>query len=93
MTAQLFVIAATVAVVAATRSLWSPCGLSMLSTLNPVSERGRGHRYPLTAAWFLVGALTGGALLGAVAAAGRSCSGSPIRRRRCSSSRSWCWRS
>jgi hypothetical protein len=42
----------------------------MLSTLNPVSERGRGHRYPPTAAWFLLGALAGGALLGAGAAVG-----------------------
>lgn len=70
MTAQLFVIAATVAVVAALRSLWSPCGLSMLSTLNPVSERGRGHRYLPTAAWFLLGALAGGAVLGSGAALG-----------------------
>jgi MFS family permease len=70
MTAELFIIAAVVAVVAAVRSLWSPCGLSMLTTLNPVSERGRGHRYLPTAAWFLLGAVAGGALLGGATGVG-----------------------
>ena len=32
-------VAALVAVVAALRSLWSPCGLSMLSTITPLAER------------------------------------------------------
>lgn len=58
------------AVFAAIRGLWSPCGLSMVSTLNPFSERSRGHRYPLTAAWFVAGAALGGAVLGGVAALG-----------------------
>jgi hypothetical protein len=40
-----------VAVVAALRGTWSPCGLSMLSSLNPVSERSRGHRFWGTAVW------------------------------------------
>ncbi len=61
-------IAAVVAVVAAARSVWSPCGLSMVSTITPVTERGRGHRYPVTAAWFVLGAVAGGAVLGAGAA-------------------------
>jgi hypothetical protein len=58
-----------VAVVAAIRSTWSPCGLSMLSTLTPMTERGRGHRYPVTAAWFVVGSLLGSFLLGLPVAA------------------------
>jgi len=56
-----------VAVVAAVRSTWSPCGLSMLSTITPIGERARGHRYPVTAAWFIAGAALGGATLGALA--------------------------
>lgn len=63
-------VGALIAVFAAIRGLWSPCGLSMVSTLNPLSERSRGHRYPLTAAWFVAGAALGGAVLGGVAALG-----------------------
>src|SRR3954447_17837656 len=51
-------------VVAAVRGLWSPCGLSMLSALNPIAERGRGHRFWMTAAWYLAGAVAGAAVLG-----------------------------
>jgi MFS family permease len=54
------------AVVAAARSTWSPCGLSMLSSITPIGERGRSHRFGATAAWYVVGALLGGATLGAV---------------------------
>ena len=57
------------AVVAALRGAWSPCGLSMLSALNPVSERARGHRYAATAGWYVLGAALGGAALGGVCAA------------------------
>jgi hypothetical protein len=57
------------AVAAAIRSTWSPCGLSMLSTLTPLAERSRGHRYAVTATWFVLGATLGGATLGLVAAA------------------------
>ena len=57
-----------VAVAAAVRSTWSPCGLSMLSTITPFGERSRGHRYGATAGWFVAGSLLGGATLGAVAA-------------------------
>jgi hypothetical protein len=64
------VLGSLVAVAAAVRSTWSPCGLSMLSSITPFGERGRGHRYGVTAAWFVVGAVLGGATLGAVAAGG-----------------------
>jgi hypothetical protein len=57
-------------VVAAGRGVWSPCGLSMLSSLNPVSEAGRGHRFWATACWYVAGAAVGGALLGAACAGG-----------------------
>lgn len=58
-----------VAGAAAVRSTWSPCGLSMLSTVTPMAEKARGHRYGVTATWFVLGAGLGGATLG-VAAAG-----------------------
>src|SRR5262245_28638289 len=50
------VLGVVVAVAAAVRSTWSPCGLSMLSSITPFGERSRGHRYSVTAAWFVVGA-------------------------------------
>lgn len=56
--------AAAIAVVAAARSTWSPCGVSMLATITPLAERGRGHRYRSTAVWFVAGAVAGGATLG-----------------------------
>jgi hypothetical protein len=68
-TALLLVSAAVVAVASAVRSTWSPCGLSMLSTITPMTERSRGHRYGVTATWFVLGALVGGATLGGVSAA------------------------
>jgi MFS family permease len=61
---MLLVVAVLVAVTAAVRGMWSPCGLSMLSSLNPVSERSRGNRFWLTACWYVLGAVAGGALLG-----------------------------
>ncbi len=61
--------AALVAVTAAVRSTWSPCGVSMLATITPLAERGRGHRYRATAAWFVVGGVAGGATFGLVLAA------------------------
>jgi len=61
-------VTAIVAVAAAARGLWSPCGLSMISAINPFSERSRGNRYWLTACWFIAGSLIGGALLGGAAA-------------------------
>jgi hypothetical protein len=56
------------ALAAAVRSTWSPCGLSMLSTITPLAEQGRGHRYRSTACWFVIGAVAGGATLGLGAA-------------------------
>jgi len=61
-------LALLVAVAAAVRSTWSPCGLSMLSTITPFGERAKGHRFAATAAWFIAGATLGGLALGAVAA-------------------------
>jgi hypothetical protein len=59
-----------IAVIAAFRSTWSPCGVSMLSSITPLSESGRGHRYWATVTWFIAGALLGGLTLGSVAALG-----------------------
>jgi hypothetical protein len=56
------------AVVAGVRGTWSPCGLSMVSAINPFTEASRGHRYALTCAWFVAGAVLGGLGTGAVAA-------------------------
>jgi len=66
----LSVLASVVAVAAAIRSTWSPCGLSMLSTITPLSEGGRGHSYRSTAAWFILGSTMGGVTVGAVMALG-----------------------
>ena len=68
MTALLAALTFVMAVTAAARSTWSPCGLSMLSTITPIGERGRNHRYGSTAAWFILGAVLGGATLGTGAA-------------------------
>jgi hypothetical protein len=56
------------AVVAALRGTWSPCGLSMISSINPFSEAARGNRYLLTCLWFVLGATLGGLALGGLAA-------------------------
>ena len=64
MTALLLLLATA----AAARGVWSPCGLSMLSTITPIGERGRGHRYGTTAAWYAVGSTAGGLTLGALLA-------------------------
>lgn len=61
-------LAVLVAVAAALRSTWSPCGVSMLSTITPITEASRGRRYPVTVGWFVTGAVVGGACVGAVAA-------------------------
>ena len=70
MTTLLVLVATLVALAAALRSTWSPCGLSMLSTITPVSEQAKGHSYRATAGWFVVGATAGGVTLGALAALG-----------------------
>ena len=56
------------AVASGVRGVWSPCGLSMLSTITPMGERGRGNAYSTTARWYVAGAVAGGLCLGAVAA-------------------------
>ncbi len=58
-----------VAIAAAVRSTWSPCGLSVLSSITPLAERGRGRRFRSTAVWYISGAVLGGACLGTVMAA------------------------
>jgi hypothetical protein len=64
----LVALSVVVAVAAAVRSTWSPCGQSMLSTITPLAERTRRHRFGITAIWFLAGAMVGGATLGVGAA-------------------------
>ena len=71
----MIVVACLVAAVAALRGLWSPCGLSMLSSLNPVAERARGNRFWVTACWYVVGAAAGGLALGAACAVGAAAVG------------------
>ena len=61
-------VAIVLALVGAVRSTWSPCGLSMLSTITPLAEKGRGHRWWATATWYLTGSVAGGATLGAALA-------------------------
>lgn len=68
MNGYLVVASLITAVVAGARGSWSPCGLSMVSAINPLAERGRGNRYWLTASWFIVGSLAGGLLLGLASA-------------------------
>ena len=69
MNATIVVLGLVVALAAAVRSTWSPCGQSMLSQLTPVGEASRGYRYRTTAIWFVAGAIVGGATLGGVMAA------------------------
>lgn len=66
MTIAVFVLAIACAI----RGLWSPCGLSMLSTITPLGERSRGHSYAWSMSWYLVGATVGGVCLGACLSAG-----------------------
>ena len=58
-----------VATVSAIRGIWSPCGLSMLSSITPMTEAGRGYRFASTARWFLLGGIVGGLSIGTLAAA------------------------
>lgn len=68
MSALVVILASVIAVAAAIRSTWSPCGLSMLSTITPLGERARRNRYVTSVCWFVAGAVIGGATLGAGAA-------------------------
>jgi hypothetical protein len=60
----IFIFGIALALAAAARSTWSPCGLSMLSQITPVAEAGRNHRFSRTAGWFIAGAVLGGLMLG-----------------------------
>jgi hypothetical protein len=64
----LFWLALGTAAAAAVRGMWSPCGLSMLSSLNPVGEASRGYRFAASAGWYVAGSVAGGAILGAACA-------------------------
>jgi hypothetical protein len=64
----IFALGLVVAAVSAIRGVWSPCGLSMLSSITPMTEAGRGNRFSVTARWFVVGGIVGGLSLGALAA-------------------------
>ena len=64
MTGSLVVALLVLTIAAAVRGTWSPCGLSMVSAINPLAERSRGNRYWLTTIWFIAGAVLGGAGLG-----------------------------
>lgn len=68
MSATLLLLALPVAAISAIRGVWSPCGLSMLSSITPMTEAGRGNRFNITAAWFVVGGVLGGLSLGLLAA-------------------------
>lgn len=68
MIALVVLVGSVLAVSAAVRSTWSPCGRSMLSTITPIGERGRGHRFAAAAGWFVAGGVLGGLCLGAVTA-------------------------
>lgn len=68
MSAALVGLAAIVAIATAIRSIWSPCGLSMLSTITPMAEAGRGHSFRSTSVWFVIGSVAGGLTLGGVMA-------------------------
>jgi hypothetical protein len=64
MTFWIIAAAALATVASAVRSTWSPCGLSMLASITPLAETGRGNRFRTTASWFVVGGTVGGATLG-----------------------------
>src|SRR4029078_6659887 len=60
----IFTFGIAVALAAAARSTWSPCGLSMLSQITPGAEAGRSQPFSRTARWFIAGATLGGLMLG-----------------------------
>jgi len=79
MTIFIFIFGIVIALAAAARSTWSPCGLSMLSQITPLAEAGRGQKYARTAGWFVMGATLGGLTLGAATAvAARACAAAGV---------------
>ena len=65
---MIFTFGIAVALAAAARSTWSPCGLSMLSQITPMAEAGRGQKFARTAGWFIAGSVLGGVTLGGATA-------------------------
>jgi MFS family permease len=68
MQVALVLLTAVVAITTAIRSTWSPCGVSMLSTITPLAESSRGYRFRSTARWFVLGSILGGVCLGGLIA-------------------------
>ncbi|HEX3839682.1 MAG TPA: hypothetical protein VHU85_02715 [Acidimicrobiales bacterium] len=64
MTIWIIAAAGLVTATSAVRSTWSPCGLSMLASITPLAETGRGNRFRTTATWFVIGSTVGGLSLG-----------------------------
>ena len=65
---MIVVLGFVIALAAAARSTWSPCGLSMLSQITPMAEAGRGQKFARTAGWFIAGSVLGGVTLGGATA-------------------------
>lgn len=65
MTWQL-VIALSIALAAAIRGNWSPCGESLIAQIHPLGERGRRNNWWVTISAFTVGAIIGGGAIGAL---------------------------
>jgi hypothetical protein len=63
---ELALVGCLLAVVGALRAAWSPCGQSMLASLTPLGERGRGFSWRVTATAYAVGAIGAATLTGAV---------------------------
>jgi hypothetical protein len=60
----LILVGCLLALVGALRAAWSPCGLSMLSSLTPLGERSRGFSWRVTASAYAVGAVGAATLTG-----------------------------
>lgn len=58
-----------IALGAAIRGNWSPCGESLQAQLHPLGESGRGNRWGVTIGFFALGSAFAGGLLGASTAA------------------------
>jgi hypothetical protein len=61
----LILVGCLLALIGALRAAWSPCGLSMLSSLTPLGERSRGFSWRVTASAYAVGAIGAATLTGA----------------------------
>jgi hypothetical protein len=63
------IIGIVIAMGAAIRGNWSPCGESLQAQLHPMGESGRGNRWGVTIGFFALGSAMAGGFLGALAAA------------------------